>query len=290
MGTKLEKTLQECNEFLDLAEVYESYSITNFESSVEDEVKSRTGGIYGNLWNKFPKDIVSSAENILKSRFSRNNLDLEKIARGKILDAGCGSGRYTLAIAKYGDEVIGLDFGDQGLEIANSLKSTIEIEDSRKVTFVKGDLLNLPFQDGEFDFVMSNGTAHHTTDPVRALHEVIRVTSRGGQAFIYLYGSGGIFWHTRKRLNKIMKYIPQERTSLILKALGMPGERFIFEDNWYVPIEHHMEVQEVEKVFKDCAVAEFQRLTYGTETDIYPTSPEDEEFFGSGELRYMVQK
>lgn len=291
MRNKILKTVSEVELLLSLSESLESYGPTLTQMVPDDDVRSSTGEVYGQLWQKFPRSsIVDQAQQILMERFSKNNLDIRQIVKGRGLDAGCGSGRYTLAISKFCDTTIGVDFGDRGLEVANELRNTVAKEQSKKVKFLKADLLNLPFEDGSFDFVMSNGTAHHTTDPILALHEVIRVMKEGGHAFIYLYGSGGVFWHVRKRLNKIMKLIPQARTSLVLKALGMPSERFIFEDNWYVPIENHMQTSEVESVFSDYPVASFRRLIHGTATDLYPRTTEEQEIFGSGELRYLIRK
>jgi ubiquinone/menaquinone biosynthesis C-methylase UbiE len=291
MRSKILKTVSEVELILTVSESYESYLPTVTQRVSENDVRFSTGEVYGQLWQKFPRDsIVSRAQQILMERFSKNNIDIRQIVKGRSLDAGCGSGRYTLAISEFCDTTIGVDFGDRGLEVATELRNTVAKEQSTNVSFIKADLLNLPFEDGSFDFVMSNGTAHHTTDPILALHEVVRVMKKGGHAFIYLYGSGGVFWYVRKRLNKIMKLIPQAYTSLVLKALGMPSERFIFEDNWYVPIEHHMQRSEVENVFVNYPVASFQRLTNGTATDLYPTSIEEEEFFGSGELRYLIVK
>lgn len=48
------------------------------------------------------------------------------------------------------------------------------------VDLVLGDAMNLPFQDGQFDVVLSYGAVNGITDPVRAIAEMARVAKPGG--------------------------------------------------------------------------------------------------------------
>ena len=47
-----------------------------------------------------------------------------------------------------------------------------------------------------------------------------------------------------------MKKIPYELSSNFLKMMELPDNRFIFMDNWYVPIEKHLSHEEIIKVLK----------------------------------------
>ena len=49
---------------------------------------------------------------------------------------------------------------------------------------------------------------------------------------------------------KLMKKIPQSYTKLINDAIGVPKNRWIFPDNWYVPIERHCSDNELRELFK----------------------------------------
>lgn len=67
----------------------------------------------------------------------------------RFLDLGCGTGRHSLKLASLGAEVIGIDFSEGMLAIAQ--RKTV----SKRVQFIKHDLAqSLPFPDGSFDSVL----------------------------------------------------------------------------------------------------------------------------------------
>lgn len=53
--------------------------------------------------------------------------------------------------------------------------------------FVQGDALQLPFRDGSFDTVFSEGVLHHTPSTHDALLSAARVLATGGEACLYVY-------------------------------------------------------------------------------------------------------
>ena len=64
---------------------------------------------------------------------------------------------------------------------------------------------------------------------------------KGGIGYLYLYGSGGIFWNSRKKMREVMKDIPMQYTQKVLEIIGMPNKRYVFVDSWYVPIEEYVD-------------------------------------------------
>jgi ubiquinone/menaquinone biosynthesis C-methylase UbiE len=94
----------------------------------------------------------------------------------KVLDAGCGAGRDTALLSeKEGLDVTGLDLSKGLLEVAKRKFPDI--------TFVEGDLLDLPFDDSSFDGVWSNTSILHleaVDDVKRALSEMNRVLEPSG--------------------------------------------------------------------------------------------------------------
>lgn len=46
------------------------------------------------------------------------------------------------------------------------------------------DILNMPFDDGSFDFVIANHVMEHVADDIRALSEIHRVLQPGGHAIL----------------------------------------------------------------------------------------------------------
>ncbi|UCE75375.1 MAG: class I SAM-dependent methyltransferase [Methanomassiliicoccales archaeon] len=91
--------------------------------------------------------------------------------RFKILDAGCGPGRYSLELTKRKNEVVGLDFAQPMLkQIRNKTK---------ECAVLQGDIQYLPFTDERFDIViMVNVLQHLKTPQMRflAVKEAFRVS------------------------------------------------------------------------------------------------------------------
>jgi ubiquinone/menaquinone biosynthesis C-methylase UbiE len=56
---------------------------------------------------------------------------------------------------------------------------------SNRVTFVVGDVADLPYPDHTFDLIVSSMSQHHWTNPTVGLRELRRVLRPGGRIWIY---------------------------------------------------------------------------------------------------------
>jgi len=108
---------------------------------------------------------------------------------GKVLDVGTGLGRVAIEIAKRFPEaqVIGVDTWAKGWKLFGMTKAGAEknarIERvSDRCTFQNGSALDLPFEDGEFQLVVSSFAFHEIKVPDRTvlLKEAIRVLAPSG--------------------------------------------------------------------------------------------------------------
>jgi 2-polyprenyl-3-methyl-5-hydroxy-6-metoxy-1,4-benzoquinol methylase len=99
----------------------------------------------------------------------------------RALDAGCGSGRWTYALAELGAAVVGCDLTAGGLEAAQANLS------QENVRLYQADLFRLPFAPESFDFVMSWGVLHHTPDTRAAFRELVPLVRPGGTMFVMVY-------------------------------------------------------------------------------------------------------
>jgi SAM-dependent methyltransferase len=91
----------------------------------------------------------------------------------RALDAGCGSGRHTLALADRFDEVIGVDQSAGMVRLATARRPR------RNVTYRHADLMEFTDPDG-FDLVLSVNTLHHLPDLDAALDHLRGLTRPGG--------------------------------------------------------------------------------------------------------------
>jgi demethylmenaquinone methyltransferase/2-methoxy-6-polyprenyl-1,4-benzoquinol methylase len=94
----------------------------------------------------------------------------------RVLDACCGTGDLALAAEREGGVVTGLDFSPKMLERARRKSETI--------TWVEGDLLELPFEDGSFDAATVGFGVRNVADLEAALAELRRVLRPGGRLAI----------------------------------------------------------------------------------------------------------
>lgn len=96
--------------------------------------------------------------------------------KGRVLDAGAGPGRYSLPLAARGLEVVHLDLSPAMVERA---RQQAQKSGQANITFVTGEIENLPFPDASFDLVIClDAPLSYTPCPGRAVAELARV-SRG---------------------------------------------------------------------------------------------------------------
>ena len=94
-----------------------------------------------------------------------------------LLDAPCGVGRASIALARMGLQVTGVDLGEAALELAESLAAEAKVP----VRFERHDLFALPYADRAFDATLCFRLLHHFESPAvrgRLLDELCRVTGR----------------------------------------------------------------------------------------------------------------
>ena len=121
---------------------------------------------------KHAERVIARLEELL--RF----VDLE--GKQDILEVGCGSGALSRHIAeKYSLNVTGTDIDQDQIELAQQNSGNLP-----NIRFLVTDATNLPFQDNEFDIVLSFGVMHHISNWLDAFEEINRVLRHGGY-FIY---------------------------------------------------------------------------------------------------------
>ena len=103
--------------------------------------------------------------------------------KGKtVLDMGCGSGRWTYAMAQLGARVVAVDFSEAAVEITRQVT-----QGAGDVTVVQASLFQLPFPPASFDFVVSWGVLHHTVDTARAFAAIAPLVRPGGRLYVMVY-------------------------------------------------------------------------------------------------------
>lgn len=149
-------------------------------ASGTDEQQVKTARSFGFEWSRFPEMYDEWQQSFLNYMQPH----APEFFRGKkVLDAGCGNGRFSYYAAKYGGEVWAIDLGP-AVEVAQ--KNT---ESIGNVQVIQADLHQPPFALESFDFIYSIGVLHHLPDPEVAFQKLLRYLKPGGEIQIYLYWS-----------------------------------------------------------------------------------------------------
>jgi ubiquinone/menaquinone biosynthesis C-methylase UbiE len=107
-----------------------------------------------------------------------------EIKTGKVLEVGSGPGFLTIEMVLLAPElqVFGLDISDTMIETA--LNNAREYGISERIEFKRGDASKMPFEDSQFDFVISSGSLHHWKEPKKVFNEIHRVLKAGKKALV----------------------------------------------------------------------------------------------------------
>jgi len=99
----------------------------------------------------------------------------------KVLDLCCGTGQmveYACKIVGKNTEVLGLDFNEAMIKVGNK-KLGVTLK-SYKYQLIKGDVLELPFENNSFDCITIAFGLRNIKDKIKALSEMYRVLKPNG--------------------------------------------------------------------------------------------------------------
>ena len=119
-------------------------------------------------------------------------MPLGALQRQRVLEVGSGAGAHSALFARHGAHMTSLDLTWERVR-ATDAKFRLLADAAGGCHALQSDAERLPFADGVFDIVYSNGVLHHTPDTTRALAEVHRVLAPGGTAVVMLYCKSS--WH-----------------------------------------------------------------------------------------------
>lgn len=100
-------------------------------------------------------------------------LDLiRSINASRVLEVGCGTGRWLTSISSVAREAFGLDLSSEMMAQAQKAQKNLHL--------VRGRAGGLPFIDQSFDFILCVNALHHFDDPLRFITEAWNLLKPGG--------------------------------------------------------------------------------------------------------------
>lgn len=115
-------------------------------------------------------------------------LNLLNIFKGmNILDIGCGRGDLVIECARRGAKAIGIDYSQDGINIANNSLKKQEDSIQKNVRFIRMDAKILKFKDNYFDAITSFDVFEHLykEELETAMQEISRVLKPGGMLLVH---------------------------------------------------------------------------------------------------------
>lgn len=163
---------------------------------------------FGRNWSRFLSVVderrIDAAVDSLSRRLGRDSL------KGlRFLDAGCGSGLFSLAAHRLGAQVLSFDVDPHSVACTTEMKRRFAT-DAANWEIQPGSALDPAFLDslGTFDVVYSWGVLHHTGDMWRAIDLVQQRVAPGGRLWIALYNDQGAISDRWKRVKKLHQQLP----------------------------------------------------------------------------------
>ena len=96
---------------------------------------------------------------------------------GKILEAGCGLGRWVIFLKQHGYDIVGIDSNELAIAKLKDFDESLQVE--------SGEVLGIHYPDNYFDAYISLDVVEHFEDgPNSALKEAHRILKPNGLIFV----------------------------------------------------------------------------------------------------------
>jgi len=114
------------------------------------------------------------------ARYRKRLMSLGLASGGKLLDAGCGFGQWSLAASDGYAHVVGVDGAAARIDVCRRLAAELGADNCE---FVQGAMERLPLADSSFDAAISYSVLY-LTDYIRAIGELGRVLRSGATLYL----------------------------------------------------------------------------------------------------------
>jgi SAM-dependent methyltransferase len=202
---------------------------------------------FGFQWNRFPRTQLDSNSGVPISRdrfYAQSGWTPEELRGTRVLDAGCGSGRFAEIALSAGARVVAIDYSAAVDAVHANLGANPNLD------VVQADMFRLPFRAESFDYVYSFGVLQHTPDPERAFRAIVPMLKPAGKIAVDVYPKSwmNVLW-PKYWLRPLTKHIRGERLFAIVERLVpvlLPISRLVGRTpllgrklRWFVPVANY---------------------------------------------------
>jgi SAM-dependent methyltransferase len=187
-------------------------------SAASDDTELRFA--FGKNWTRFLKVLdegrIETATQSLRVMLGRDDLD-----GLSFLDAGCGSGLFSLAARRLGARVHSFDLDPHSVACCEELRRRFE-PDTENWKIESGSVLDAEYLKtlGQSDVVYSWGVLHHTGQMWQAIDNVAQCVKPSGLFSLSIYNDQGGASRRWKLVKKLYNTLPQPFRFSMLIAIG----------------------------------------------------------------------
>ena len=147
------------------------------------------------------------------------NLSPEELEGKLVLDAGCGNGSLSRAIASFGCDVLAADIGRQVVDAHRHFSR----DDDGRTNYVQANLMHPPFARDTFDVVFCAGVLHHTPSTKATFDTLVPALAPGGTIFVWLYHHvPGRLMALKSKLRQGISRMPAPVKERLVKYVFLP--------------------------------------------------------------------
>jgi SAM-dependent methyltransferase len=175
---------------------------------------------FGEQWNRYRRTQLDRFNSTSLSRdrlFSGTGWTPGELSGQRVLEVGCGAGRFTQVLLDAGADLCSLDY--------SSAVDACWLNNGphERLTLIQTDLYRIPFAHNSFDKVFCYGVLQHTPDVKGAFMALVPFLKAGGKLAVDLY----------RRMPWISRWTSKYWYRPITKRMPRDLLRRIVE--WYVP-------------------------------------------------------
>ena len=170
---------------------------------VQDEGYSASFGFQWQLHCATQLD-SSTRTSLTRDRFFRGTGWPDRMEGETILEAGCGSGRFTEILTSTGAEICSFDYSRAAEVTASRFRNA-------NLRVCQASIYQMPYRPASFDRVFCYGVLQHCPDVKAAFFSLARMVKPGGHLAVDVYDRRLLWFHSRYRVRWITRRMDKER-------------------------------------------------------------------------------